>query len=174
MVKLTLRARLSVDFSGIGSGNPALSPVCHHWVDFPVRPEISPMPDTLLHSSNLTLCPESTTPQDLADVKKAFADLRLPGRVRWFIGEIASHYSGCEPSGIRIVITPPCTLRLPTLRLDRNRGGVRLMAHEEGKEPTVCRFPTLAAALATLQRELGARVASVAPYDLRADLKTNT
>ena len=124
------------------------------------------MLDTLLHLFNPTLCPEteSTTPQDLADVKNAFAGLRLPGRVRWFVSEIASHYSGCEPSGIYIVIDPPCTLRLPRLRLDRNRGGVRLMTDEEGEEPAVCRFPTLAAALSTLRRELGARVANVEAY----------
>ena len=131
------------------------------------------MLDTLLHPSKPTLHPENTTPQDFADVRRVFADLRLPGRVRWFISEIESDYSGCEPSGVHIVIIPPCTLRLPRLYLDRNRGGVRLMAHEEGEEPAVCRFPTLAAALATLRRELGARVASVETYKPSADLRTN-
>lgn len=131
------------------------------------------MLDTLLHPSKLTLYPENTTPQDFADVRKVFADLRLPGRVRWFISEIEGDHGGYEPSGVHIVITPPCTLRLPTLRLDRNRGGVRLMAREESEEPAVCRFATLAAALATLRRELGARVASVETYNPSADLRTN-
>ena len=120
------------------------------------------MLDTLLYPAKLTLCPESTTPRDLADVQKAFADLRLPGRVRWFISEIESGFSECGPVGIYIVIDPPCTLRLPSFRLDHNRGGIRLTAREDGEEPAVCRFPTLAAALATLRREVGARVASVA------------
>ena len=110
----------------------------------------------LLHPSKPTLHLESTTPQDLVDVQRKFAGLRLPGRVRWFIREIASDFDGCEPSGIYIVVRPPSTLRLPSFRLDRNRGGVRLMIREEGGEPAVCRFPTLAAALATLRREVGA------------------
>ena len=120
------------------------------------------MSDTLLHPSKPALHLESTTLQDLADVQKAFAGLRLPGEVRWFIREIASDFDGCEPSGIYIVVRPPCTLRLPSFRLDRNRSGVRLMTREEDGEPVVCKFPTLAAALATLRREVGARVASVA------------
>ena len=132
------------------------------------------MLDTLLyHSSKPTLHLESTSLQDLADVQKVFAGLRLPGRVRWFIREIASDSDGCEPSGIYIVVRPPYMLRLPSFRLDRNRGGIRLMAHEEGEEPAVCRYPTLAAALATLRREVGVRVASVAPYDPHADLMTS-
>ena len=120
------------------------------------------MSDTLLHPSKPALHLESTTPQDLADVQEAFAGLRLPGRVRWFSSEVESGFSERRPVGIYIVVHPPCTLRLPSFRLDRNRGGVRLMTREEGEEPAVCRFPTLAAALATLRREVGAKVASVA------------
>ena len=131
------------------------------------------MLDTLLYHSKPTLHLESTSLQDLADVQKVFAGLRLPGRVRWFIREIASDSDGCEPSGIYIVVRPPYTLRLPSFRLDRNRGGIRLMAHEEGEEPAVCRYPTLAAALATLRREVGARVASLKSYEPRADLMAN-
>lgn len=131
------------------------------------------MSDTLLHPSKPTLCPESTTLQDLADVQEAFASLRLPGEVCWFIREIASDFDGCEPSGIYIVVRPPYTLRLPSFRLDRNRGGIRLMAREKGEEPAVCRFPTLADALATLRREVGARVASLKTYEPRADLMAN-
>ena len=131
------------------------------------------MSDRFLHPSKPAFHLESTTLQDFADVQEAFAGLRLPGRVRWFIREIASDSDGCEPSGIYIVVRPPCTLRLPSFRLDRNRGGVRLMTREEDGEPVVCRFPTLAAALATLRREVGARVANVEIYKPGAYLMTS-
>ena len=106
---------------------------------------------------------ESTSANDFADLRDLLDTLRPSPRRRWAVMEREDTSATHGTSRRHLVVWPPCGLPLPEFQVKRVGDKVEVTAFEENGAVLACRFTSMPAALATLRRELGARLAPVEP-----------